>query len=70
MKMTVRRCVQCGRDDTRRIWSSVDEAADDGALRDWVCPTCAWPEADLVEVEASGVDASGEPILAGSRQGR
>lgn len=59
MKATVRRCVQCGRDDTGRTWPSIEDAANDGALRSWTCPTCAWTEAELVEVDASTTGASG-----------
>jgi hypothetical protein len=62
MKATVRRCVQCGRNDTRQMWSSIDQAADDGALLSWTCPNCAWTEADLVEVEAPVTGASGDPL--------
>jgi hypothetical protein len=77
MKMTVRRCVECGKNDTRRTWRSMDSAADDRALQGWVCPTCAWTEAELIEVDAVGTGASGEPVdpddaghaVAGSRQG-
>ena len=62
MKMTVRRCLQCGRLDSRRLWPSTDEAADDRALQGWVCPTCAWPEAELIEIEAIRADAFDDPL--------
>jgi hypothetical protein len=62
MKATVRRCVQCGRNDTRRTWSSIEQAANDGALLAWTCPTCAWTEAELIEVEASATGASGDQL--------
>ncbi len=69
MKMAVRRCAQCGRNDTRRTWSSIDVAADDKALQSWTCPTCAWPEAELVEVEAEAVTADADPLTpVGSRR--
>ena len=61
MKMTVRRCVQCGKNDTRRMWPSMNEAADDGALNGWVCPTCAWTEGDLIEVDATS-PGSADPL--------
>jgi hypothetical protein len=32
----------------------MDAAAKDGVLpRDWACPNCAWPEAELVEIDGS-----------------
>jgi hypothetical protein len=61
MKMTVRRCLQCGKNDARRMWSSLSDAAEDGALKDWVCPTCAWPEAELIEVDATD-SGSADPL--------
>jgi hypothetical protein len=61
MKMTVRRCDQCGKNDTRRTWSSLNDAADDGALDGWVCPTCAWTEAELIEVDATPA-GSADPL--------
>ena len=71
MKATVRRCVQCGRNDTRRTWPSIDAAANDGALLSWTCPTCAWTEAELIEVEASATGASGDQVaLDGSEETR
>jgi ssDNA-binding Zn-finger/Zn-ribbon topoisomerase 1 len=45
----VRKCEQCGNHDARQSWSSAAEAADEGAFRNWTCPTCAWTEFDLVE---------------------
>ena len=67
MKMALRRCAQCGRNDARRTWSSIDEAANDKALVGWTCPTCAWTEAELVEVE--GVTADADPLTpAGARK--
>lgn len=46
----VRRCAACGRVDTQRQWNSLDHAAVSGATRaDWVCPSCDWPDFDLVE---------------------
>lgn len=64
MKATVRRCVQCGKNDTSRTWSSIDAAANDGALLSWTCPTCAWTEAELIEVEAAATGASGDQVAA------
>ena len=61
MKMTVRRCVQCGKNDTRRTWSSMNDAAEDGALKSWTCPTCAWTEGELIEVDATGT-GSDDPM--------
>ncbi len=50
MHMTVRQCTSCGREDLRERWPSLDAAIQAGALRaEWACPTCAWPECDLVE---------------------
>ena len=50
MDMIVRRCTKCGREDLRERWSSLDAAAKAGAQSvAWACPSCAWPEADLVE---------------------
>ena len=52
MKTAVRRCPKCGHDDLRTEWSSVDDAIDHGALNgNWVCPSCSWPEATLVEID-------------------
>ena len=57
MDMIVRQCTKCGREDLRERWSSLDAAAKAGAQSvAWACPSCAWPEADLVE--ASSADAA------------
>ena len=52
MARVARKCENCGSVDTRQTWSSEQEAADDGALDRWTCPSCAWPEAALVEADA------------------
>ena len=54
MAIVVRRCTKCGNFDSKYTWSSMDAAAKDGALPpDWACPNCAWPEAELVEIDGS-----------------
>ena len=54
MAIVVRRCTKCGNFDSKYNWSSMDAAARAGALpRDWACPNCAWPEAELVEIDGS-----------------
>ena len=47
----IRKCEKCGTLDRRATWPSRDAASRDGALDGWACPTCAWTESDLVEVE-------------------
>ncbi len=56
----VRKCEKCGGVDARQQWTSAAEAADKGAFdQAWTCPTCAWPEFDLVETsEAEAASAS------------
>ena len=52
MKTAIRHCPKCGHDDLRIEWYSVDDAVDEGALSEtWVCPSCSWPEAVLVEID-------------------
>jgi hypothetical protein len=59
--LIVRRCTRCGREDLRERWSSIDAAAKAGAMSAaWACPTCAWPEAELVEA-SSDAPVSGVP---------
>ena len=54
MAMVVRRCTQCGNFDSRYNWPSMDSAVKGGALPpDWACPNCAWPEAELIEIDGS-----------------
>lgn len=49
--MLVRQCVQCGKADANRRWSSLEDASKDGAAGSgWACPNCAWTEAELVEM--------------------
>jgi hypothetical protein len=47
----IRKCEKCGSIDRRNTWDSAEAAAKDGAFTTWACPTCAWPEFDLVEAE-------------------
>lgn len=62
MDMIVRRCTKCGREDLRERWSSLDAAAKAGAQSvAWACPSCAWPEADLVEASSQAAPASAMP---------
>lgn len=57
MAIVVRRCTKCGNFDSKYTWSSMDAAVKDGALpREWACPNCAWPEAELVEIDNSAVE--------------
>lgn len=52
MNRVVLHCTKCGHFDERREWRSLDEAASAGALNSgWVCPSCAWPDPELVETE-------------------
>jgi hypothetical protein len=51
MARVARKCTRCNAIDARRTWSSTEEAANADALEGWTCPTCAWPEAELVEAE-------------------
>ena len=54
MAMVVRRCTRCGNFDSKSHWQSIDAAVRDGALPpDWACPNCAWPDAELVEIDGS-----------------
>ncbi len=56
MQTTVRRCTRCGREDLRERWSSLEDAAKAGAQSTaWACPSCAWPEAELVEASPDAI---------------
>ena len=44
-------CTKCGYRDMRRSWKSASQAGKDRALDNWTCPSCSWPEADLVEAD-------------------
>ena len=52
MARVARKCTKCDAVDTRRTWASNAEAVQEDALDRWTCPSCAWPEAELVEAEA------------------
>jgi predicted nucleic-acid-binding Zn-ribbon protein len=45
----VRKCDKCGHIDDRQRWASTAEAGDQGAFKNWTCPTCAWTEFELVD---------------------
>lgn len=63
MKTVLRRCTKCEHLDVRRQWSSINEAASKGALAaDWACPSCAWPEAELIVIDVSKLPA-GQPAF-------
>jgi hypothetical protein len=51
MARVARQCTKCGNIDTRKTWASDEEANKQDALERWTCPSCAWPEAELVEAE-------------------
>ena len=51
MAHIVRKCTKCNAIDGRQSWKSSAAAVDDDALERWTCPSCAWPEAELVEAE-------------------
>lgn len=52
MPSVIRHCPKCGHDDLRQQWDSVDQAMDSGAMSaTWVCPSCSWPEPEIVEME-------------------
>jgi hypothetical protein len=71
MRIVVRRCSKCGNDDLRHQWDSMHHAAAVGALRAaWSCPDCAWPEADLVEVESSSEESVAVPASAHAGEAR
>ena len=57
MAQVARKCTKCGSLDTQRTWSSTAAAVDDGALEAWTCPSCAWPEAELVDTDAEATGA-------------
>ncbi len=62
MTTVVRRCTRCGMADRSQRWESLEAAADGGAWNaGWACPTCAWPEADLIE-DVVGDNDRGEPL--------
>jgi hypothetical protein len=44
-------CTKCGATDGRQSWSSSEQASREGALDAWTCPACAWPEAELVDLD-------------------
>ncbi len=72
MSTVVRRCTKCGQLDLRHRWSSLSAAADEGALNpDWACSNCAWPEAELIEVDGSEDQESGvqEQVAQSSKRG-
>ena len=51
MARVARKCTKCSSVDMRRTWASNEEAVNDDALDRWTCPSCAWPEAELVQAE-------------------
>ena len=51
MARVARECTKCGSVDVRRTWASNEEAVKEDALERWTFPSCAWPEAELVEAE-------------------
>jgi hypothetical protein len=51
MTRVARKCTKCDSVDLRRTWASHEEAVKEDALERWTCPSCAWPEAELVETE-------------------
>jgi hypothetical protein len=57
MARVARKCEKCGAVDARQTWKSEADAADGGALDKWTCPSCAWPEAELVDLEAEPANA-------------
>ncbi|HEY7590116.1 MAG TPA: hypothetical protein VH723_03935 [Candidatus Limnocylindrales bacterium] len=58
MAHLVRKCDKCGTTDTKQSWSSMDEATKDGAFeKAWTCPSCAWPEFELVPGEHEPANA-------------
>ncbi len=65
MTMVVRRCNHCGSLDRTQHWESRAAAADQGAPRgSWVCPTCGWTDAELVDDDSSGEPTVVKPINA------
>jgi hypothetical protein len=71
MAMVVRRCTSCGNFDSKYNWQSVDAAIKDGALpADWACPNCAWPEAELVEIDGSVAESDARREDASVNSGR
>ena len=54
--IVVRKCTRCGSIDDRHTWNSPDQAAREGAFEGvWACSSCAWPEFELIEVDAASV---------------
>jgi hypothetical protein len=51
--MVVRRCTRCGNFDSKVHWPSIDEASREAFPPNWACPNCAWPDAELVEIDGS-----------------
>jgi rubredoxin len=52
MPNVIRHCPKCGHDDLRQQWDSVDQAMGSGAMSaSWVCPSCSWPEPEIVEMD-------------------
>jgi hypothetical protein len=51
MARVARKCTKCESIDNRQTWSSTNAAVSDDALERWTCPSCAWPEAELVDAE-------------------
>jgi len=51
MARIARKCTKCNAVDARRTWTSTQDAAEAGAMDAWTCPSCAWPEAELVDAE-------------------
>ena len=57
MAQVARKCTKCESIDTRQTWSSTAAAVDEDALERWTCPSCAWPEAELVDAESQATTA-------------
>ena len=57
MARVARKCTKCDTLDNRQTWSSTAQAVADDALERWTCPSCAWPEAELVDAETETSNA-------------
>ena len=57
MARVARKCTKCQTVDLRQSWSTIEAAAEAGALDAWTCPACAWPEAELVDADTETAQA-------------
>ena len=68
MARVARQCTKCGSVDVQRTWASNEEAVKEDLEHGGPCPSCAWPEAGLVEAEPEAARSWASPMTAHERE--